>query len=246
MAAETIQLLETARTRIEEAGPGQTVHISYVQSERTPSDLEPIDPYHLSYAEIWPAQEFIDTWIEIDTDGTISRWRTQLRSVEGTLVQDLLFDNGTETDYFPQEGIAYRFAQETSLYRDDRLVLIEDFLAKDNLSRRANVTPNGQAVLSVYGGLEELGTQDGRLTVSEALVYQNRPFMADLALVSRAVRIDFDRSTLLPVGEAQVGWDEAGVEYIISYKSFLLHEILTPSEAEGVFQQQVPEQAFQD
>lgn len=210
-----------------------------------PAKLEPADPYHLPYAEVWPAQEYEDTWIEIGANGFITRWRTQLRNSEGELLQDLLFDNGFETDYFPRQGWASRFEQTAGRYRDERLALIEDFLSRGNLTQRENVTTTGQTVQSVYTAHTALADAP-EATVPEALLYQQRPFVADLSLQSRAVRIDFDRTTGLPVGEAQVGWDVAGVEHVLSYRTFLTYELLPAGAARTLFDQQIPLQAFSD
>lgn len=245
-AAQPQQLLGTARGRIQEARPGELVHVAYAIMHRPPpTELEPTDPYHLPYSEAWPAQEFEDTWIEIGADGVITRWRTQLRNSKGELLQDLLFDNGIETDYFPRQGWASRFEQTAGRYRDERLVLIEDFLARDNLTRRENVTTAGQGVQSVYTARTSLENASA-VTVPEALIYQERPFVADLALESQALRIDFDQATGLPVGEAQVGWDASGVEHVLSYRAFLNYEVLSAGAAETLFEQQIPTQAFSD
>lgn len=245
-AAKPQQLLETARGRIQEARPGQLAHVAYAIGDRSPpAELEPADPYHLPYAEVWPAQEYEDTWIEIGANGLITRWRTQVRNSEGELLQDLLFDNGFETDYFPRQGWASRFEQTAGRYRDERLALIEDFLSQDNLTQQENVTITGQVVQSVYSARITLENAS-EATVPEALLYQERPFIADLSLQSRAIRIDFDRATGLPIGEAQVGWDTSGVEHVLSYRTFLTYEVLPAGAAKTLFAQQIPPQAFSD
>jgi len=245
-AAEPHQILETSRKRIEEAEPGQLIHIVYTTWVRPPpAGLEPEDPYHLSYANSWSTRETVGVWIEIGADGLITRWRTQVHSDEGELLQDLFFAEGIETDYFPRQGWASRFEEEVSRYEDERLVMIADFLAEADLSRRENVAIDGRDVLSIYKPIVLLGDEAG-LTVSEALTYRQRPFIADLSLVSKAVRLDFDRETLLPAGKAEVGWDSAGEEHILSYRTFVGQEVLPATAAESVFDQQVPPNAFQD
>ncbi len=243
-AAETVQILERARDQVAEAKPGELVHLQYARFTRMPPpELEPTDPYHLPYLRLWHEKELVETWIEIGEDGMLTRWRTQLRSSDGELLQDLLFDNGIETDYFPLEHKAYQFSQEGGLYRDEELVLIEDFLTNDKLSKRQNSDLNGRSVVSVYTPAEDVATNSTR---AEALVYQQRPFKADLDAVSRSNRIDFDVTTLLPVGEAQVVWDKSGQEHVIAYRSLEIKETLPSAKAEEVFNQQIPEEAFQD
>ena len=124
-AAEPHQILETSRKRIEEAEPGQLIHIVYTTWVRPPpAGLEPEDPYHLSHANSWSTRETVGVWIEIGADGLITRWRTQVHSDEGELLQDLFFAEGIETDYFPRQGWASRFEEEVSRYEDERLVMI--------------------------------------------------------------------------------------------------------------------------
>jgi len=245
-AAEPHQILETSRERIEEAEPGQLIHILYTTWVRPPpADLDSEYPYHLFDTDPWPVREAVEVWIEIGADGLITRWRTQLRSDEGELLQDLFFAEGIETDYFPQQGWASRFEEEVSRYEDERLVMIADFLAEADLFRRENIAIDGRDVVTVYKPIVLLG-DESRLTVPEALAYRQRPFIADLSLVSKAVRLDFDRETLLAVGKAEVGWDSAGEEHILSYRTFAGQEVLPATAAETVFDQQVPPNAFQD
>jgi hypothetical protein len=72
----------------------------------------------------------------------------------------------------------------------------------------------------------------------------SRPFIADLTPTSRANRIDFSPTTLLPVGTARIVWDAEGNEYIVSYQFFSEPEILDSEAVEGVFEQEVPSEAF--
>jgi hypothetical protein len=84
---EARQVLQTALAQIETPEPGQIVHLSYTLYHRgPPAGLEPGDPYHLPYEEIWPARQIEDTWLEIDAQGETVRWRTQLRSEDGELL----------------------------------------------------------------------------------------------------------------------------------------------------------------
>lgn len=245
-AARAKQLLETGLAEIEVPQPGQTVHYSYTLYQRVPPpELEPADPYHEPYSEIWPAKEFVDTWLQIGPDGKTMRWRTQLRNTKGELLQDLVFNGTEEIDYFPREGRAFRTPKEADVFRDNRVALIEDFLQNEQLSRRQGMSIEGQPVLSVYTEAKQLGKSQ---SVEEALLNLNRPFIADLKPVSLASRIDFDTSTLLPIGEAQVVWDHAGAEHIISYRTFSDPEILPDemSQTNAMFRQEIPEQAFQD
>lgn len=242
---EARQLLETALAQIETPGPGQVVHQSYTLYHRGPQPgLEPADPYHLPYEEIWPARQFEDTWLEISPSGETVRWRTQLRSEDGELLQDLLFEDGIETDYMVETGFVNRFAQKALPYREPRKALIEDFLQQDELERRATADPNGRSVIGVYGAKAALQTQG----VEQALAQLNRPFMADLRPAAQAMRIDFDPVNLLPTGEARVVWDEQGAEHVVSYRAYSQPEILSAAAAHagGVFQQEIPDQALQD
>lgn len=57
-AAEAKRFLEAAVTQIEGAQPGQIVHVAEIKFNRAPPDyLEPVDPYHLPYSEIWRETE---------------------------------------------------------------------------------------------------------------------------------------------------------------------------------------------
>jgi hypothetical protein len=242
-AAETRRFLEAAVAQIEAAQPGQIVHVAEIRFNRAPPDnLEPVDPYHLPYSEIWRETEYVDRWIEIGEDGLISRWRTQVRNERHELLQDLLFDHGVEVGYFVAEGWAYRIEYEPSRYRDGRLVLIEDFLQREDLSRRVSELPDGRVVLSIYAEPESYG--GSFRSIRESLAYFNRPFEADLQPVTRALRIDFDRQTLLPVGEARVVWDRDGIEHLVSYNAFVDYRIMPA--AGTLFQIEIPGHAFRD
>ncbi len=243
-ATEITDSLKTALVKINVPQPGQIAHYSYTIYRRVPpANLEPSDPYHLPYAKIWPAKELEDTWLEIGLDGKTARWRTQLRSAEGELLQDLMFDGVMETDYFPLDNKATRFAEQANSFRDNRVALIEDFLQSESLSRRKGTSVEGGEVLSIYTKAKQF---DHVQDVNAALLNFTSPFIADLTSVSLASRIDFDPMTLSPIGEAQVVWDRSGTEYVISYRTFLAPEILQASQAQEVFRQEVPEEAFQD
>jgi len=244
------EFLQVAVQQIEEVKPGQILHSSYTLYRRTPpADLEPIDPYHLPYHQIWPDKEYEDTWLEIGEAGKVSRWRTQLRSTDGELLQDLMFDGVMETDYFPTDGRAIQFLGESADFRDERVALIQDFLQHSHLSRRENLSPDGNPVLSVYG--ESIAIQfsaQGQLPIEEALLSFSRPFIADLKPVSTTNRIDFDPATRLPVGTGQIVWDSSGTEHVISYRAFSQPTILsvTDVDPEAIFRQEIPTEAFQD
>lgn len=148
---EARQVLQTALAQIVTPEPGQIVHLSYTLTYRGPSaGLEPGDPYHLPYDEIWPARQFENTWLELGVKGETVRWRTQLRSEDGELLQDLMFDDGVETDYSPKEDKAYRYSMQARPFRDARVALVEDFLQQEDLSRRQTLAPDGRPVVSVY------------------------------------------------------------------------------------------------
>lgn len=244
------EFLQAALQQIEEVKPGQILHSSYTLYRRTPpADLEPIDPYHLPYHQIWPDKEYEDTWLEISEAGKVSRWRTQLRSTDGELLQDLMFDGVVETDYFPKDGRAVQFPGESADFRDERVALIQNFLQHSHLSRRENLSPDGNPVLSVYG--ESVAIQfsaQRELSIAEALLSFSRPFIADLKPVSTTNRIDFDPATHLPVGTGQSVWDSSGAEHVISYRAFSQPIILsvTNVDPKAIFRQEIPTEAFQD
>ena len=240
-------LLVEALNQIETPEPGQIMHYTYQRYNRPPpASLEPNDPYHLPFNETWQSQEIGHVWLQLGPEGKQTiRWRNQLLHPEGDLLQDLMFDGTTETDYFPTEGRATRYPMEASSFRDNRIALIEDFLQNEELSRQENRGIDGQAVLSVYGESINLAN-DSALTVAEALLNFNRPFMADLDAVNLVKRIDFDPATNLPVGEGDVIFDKTGAEHIIRYYTFSTPEIITKetAEAEKIFQQDIPADAF--
>ncbi len=152
-----------------------------------------------------------------------------------------------ETDYFPLEGVAYTFPGEASEFRDNRLALIEDFLAQETLTRWQREGIDGSPVLSIYSEQQPVAEDSSWVTQSipEALLSFSRPFVADLRPVSRAIRMDFVPESLLPVGHGEVVWDGEGNEHVIIYRSFAGAEIMSTTEAGAVFQQEVPESAFQ-
>lgn len=247
---EARQLLATALAQIEAPGPGQVVHQSYTLYHRgPPPSLEPADPYHLPYKAIWPARQLEDTWLEIDAQGETVRWRTQLRSEDGELLQDLMFDHGVETDYFPQEDKAYRYAMQASPFRDERVALIEDFLKQEDLSRRQTIAPDGRSVISVYTKAIDLdGATWASQGIEAALLSFSRPFVADLQPRSQATRLDFDPASFAPIGEARVVWDRAGAEHVVSYRTLSEPDFVSDgaAQADTVFRQEIPEHAFQD
>lgn len=244
------ELLQAALQQIQEGKPGQILHVSYTVYSRTPpADLEPIDPYHLPYAQIWPAKEIEETWLEIDERGKVTRWRTQLRSMDGELLQDLLFDGVMETDYFVKDGRAIQFPGEAADFRDERIALIQDFFQRAHLSRSENLSPDGSLVLSVYTESVDIqSSSQSQLSIEEALLNFSRPFIADLKPVSTTNRIDFDPATLLPVGTGQIVWDSLGAEHVVSYRTFSQPTILsvTDVDTKAIFRQEIPAEAFQN
>ncbi|MFZ2362674.1 MAG: hypothetical protein WA040_25255 [Anaerolineae bacterium] len=247
---EARQVLQTALALIETPKPGQIVHLSYTLYHRgPPAGLEPGDPYHLPYQEIWPARQIEDTWLEIDAQGETVRWRTQLRSEDGELLQDLMFDHGVETDYSPQEDKAYRYAMQANPFRDERVALIEDFLEQEDLSRRQTIAPDGRSVMSVYSKAIDLdGATWASQGIEAALLSFSRPFVADLQPRSQATRLDFDPASFAPIGEARVVWDRAGAEHVVSYRTLSEPDFVSDgaAQADTVFRQEIPEHAFQD
>ena len=247
---EARQVLQAVLAQIETPEPGQIVHLSYTWYHRgPPAGLEPADPYHLPYKEIWPVRQIEDTWLEVDAQGETVRWRTQLRSEEGELLQDLMFDHGVETDYSPQEDKAYRYAMQASPFRDERVALIEDFLEQEGLSRRQTLAPDGRPVISVYTQAIDLdGATWASQGIEAALLSFSRPFVADLQPRSQGTRLDFDPASFAPIGEARVVWDRAGAEHVVSYRTLSEPNFVSDgaAQADRVFRQEIPEHAFQD
>jgi hypothetical protein len=244
-AAEIRQHLESAITQIETAQPGQIVYVTETSYRRPPPEyLEPSDPYHLPYSQIWADEQHIERWIQFDADNVITRWRNQVRDANGRITQELLYVHGVETNYFPQEGWATQFDQEASQYRDGRIALIEDFLAKDDLRRRINTTSGERSVLSIYGGSQYFEATDW--DIEAGLLFFNSPFLADIAPISRTLRIDFDQETWMPVGQGVSVWDQEGQEHIATYVTLVRHEFLPATEAETIFHVEIPETAFAD
>lgn len=89
-----------------------------------PHNLEPGDPYHRSYEDMWSSEEVEETWIEVGVDGKIARWRAKLFNKEGILLQDLMFDGVTEVGYFVSEGRAYRSPTKAEVFRDEQVMLL--------------------------------------------------------------------------------------------------------------------------
>lgn len=247
---EARQVLQTALAQIETPEPGQIVHLSYTLYHRgPPAGLEPGDPYHLPYEEIWPARQIEDTWLEISPSGETVRWRTQLRSEDGELLQDLMFDHGVETDYSPQEDKAYRYAMQAGHFRDQRVALIEDFLEQESLFRRQTIAPDGRPVMSIY--TEAIDLEESTWAsqgIEAALLSFSRTFVADLQPRSQAMRLDFDLASFMPIGEARVVWDQAGAEHVVSYRTLSEPSFVSDgaAQADTVFRQEIPEHAFQD
>ncbi len=110
-------LLQEALDRIETPAAGQIAYYTYQQFRRGPDPaLEPPDPYHKPYSAIWHNAEQIETWLEVGLDGKTTRWRTQSRDEDGTLLQDLYFDGAVETDYYPLDEFAEKFPMEAVDY----------------------------------------------------------------------------------------------------------------------------------
>ncbi|MEI2692271.1 MAG: hypothetical protein V9H69_22210 [Anaerolineae bacterium] len=247
---EARQVLQAVLAQIETPEPGQIVHLSYTWYHRgPPAGLEPADPYHLPYKEIWPVRQIEDTWLEVDAQGETVRWRTQLRSEEGELLQDLMFDHGIETDYSPQEDKAYRYAMQAGHFRDQRVALIEDFLEQESLFRRQTIALDGRSVMSVYAEAIDLeGSTWASQGIEAALLSFSRPFVADLQPRSQAMRLDFDLASFMLIGEARVVWDQAGAEHVVSYRTLSEPNFVSDgaAQADRVFRQEIPEHAFQE
>jgi hypothetical protein len=246
-ASESERLIMEALPQIQVAQPGQIVKYSYSTFNRMPPlQLEPRDPYHRPYKELWSSYETQESWIEIGADNKIARWRTKLFNQEGVLLQDLLFDGVNETGYFLLEERAYRSPTEGGVYRDEQVVLLEMFRKSVEASPRKTTDVNGESVLSVYTKAKSMTGSPQE--VQSALLSLSRPFIADLKLTSLANRIDFSPSTHLPIGDGEVVVDQTGVEHIISYRKLIAKEIIIAEGAqnEALFTQTIPQQAFSE
>lgn len=243
-------LLEASLKAIDVPQPGQIARYSYeIYFRPPPNGLEPADPYHMPYREIWPEKSVEESWVEIDQNGNTVRWRTQLRNAQGDLLQDLLFDGKNELDYDVTQGRAVKSVAKISPFRDDRVAFIQDYLNQSNITQRANKLPDGQATLSVYAKIEKMNQTSAvaASSIEQALATLSRPFLADLQAVQRGNRIDFAPDTLLPLGEGEVVWDQAGHEQIVTYRRIAGVEIMAASTAaEQLFHVDVPAQAFEE
>jgi hypothetical protein len=237
-------VLEQAQSNLILPGPNQVIHYSYKLYRRVPPvTLEPSDPYHKPYNELWSETQFEDSWIQVGSTGQVERWRVQLRNADGTLIQDLMFDGSHEVDYFLEEGRAEKYPADSSIFRDNRIALVEDFLNKNGLFRKEGLGLEGQSVISVY---TEPITIEASQNIDEALLSLLSPFVADLQPTSRQERIDFDPNTIMPVGLATVVLDDIGNEHIISYRTLSEPEMIPTSsdQLDGIFTQTIPEDAF--
>lgn len=242
-AQETRTFLQKALADIPVPSEGVVLHeTTLIYNRIPPRALEPADPYHKPYELVWGEYQREETWLQIGKDRLVTSWRTMGYDVNGNLLQDLLFENGIETDYMVETDYVSRFAQKAFPYRESRVALIEDFLQQERLMRRTVADPDGRTVIGVYGAKAPLPAQ----SVEEALAHLNRPFVADLHPVFQAVRVDFDPVSLLPVGQARVVWDEQDAEHIISYRFFVVSSEVVPAEqVDTVFRQEIPEQLRQ-
>ncbi len=244
-------LLEASLQAINPPQPGQIAHYSYeIYFRPPPKTLEPTDPYHMPYSEIWPEKSVEESWVDIDKNGNTVRWRTQLRNMQGGLLQDLLFDGKNEIDYDVAQGRAVKSEAKITPFRDDRVALIEKYLAQSNLMQRANKSLDGKPTLSVYAKVERVnqGLNVAASSIAQSLVTISRPFWADLNATQRGIRIDFTPDTLLPFGEGEVVWDQAGNEQLVTYRRIAGVEIIVDSKAatEQLFRLDVPSQAFEE
>jgi hypothetical protein len=244
-ASASKRLIREVQNQIRVAQPGQVVYYSYLIFNRMPPhDLEPGDPYHRAYEDVWSSNQIQKTWIEIGVDGKIARSRTKLFNDAGLLLQDLMFDGIMETGYFPIEGLAYKSPMERSVYRDEQATLFEMFLGNAESSPRAAKAADGRPVVSIYSTAKLF--QDSEMDIDLALLSFERPFIADLKPISVANRIDFEPLTHVPIGEGVVVMDQTGTEQLVSYQKLLEKKIVAIEsiQEEMVFTQAIPEQAF--
>lgn len=249
-ASQARAMLEESISGLEPPPQDEIFHFRYTIYQRVPpSELEPDDPYHLPYKEMWPEVQTVDHWGKLDDQGGYTWWRTQLRNSDGTLVQDLMYQDGTETDFFPLLGSADTFEQPAMRYFDERANAIQDFLNSD-LSREERETPTGEPVLSVFSEQTSVeGSSWGSGNIEEALLcWRFCPtFVADLHPVTQARRIDFSITDQEPIGEGRVVWDQSGDEYLVWYRTYSDPDLITEEEAidQDLFIQTIPSNAFQ-
>lgn len=226
-SAQAAELIKDASQQVVIPKPGQIAHYtSRIFSRVPPSNFEPSDPYHLPYSQIWREWQVEQVWLEVSPKGVTSRWRTQLYSDSGELLQDLVFDGVQETDYFPSQGLATTLDTKSRLFKDDRQALFDLLLKEPRLSQREAIGIDGKPTLSIDIKTYEIGV-DQQGTVEGDLLAFRRPFLADLQPVRLVHRIDFDPEKRIAIGEAQSVYDSAGTEYIVYYKTSSDPEILT-------------------
>lgn len=239
--AQAAELIKSATQQMVIPKPGQIAHYKYrVYYRVPPASLEPTDPYHLPYSEIWHEWQTEESWLEIGANGKITRWRVQLHSASGELLQDLVFDGQKEIDYFPAlERIDTLTGKTGSNFIDDRVALFNDFLNKGNLNQHDSFSVDGTKVKSVYLASKRLESTRG---AEEELLNFQDPFLADLKPISISTRIDFDRAAFVAKGVAQVVFDLSGQEHIVSYRSFADPEILSSNDPriERLFELDLP------
>lgn len=223
---------------------GQTVHFRYqVYTRPPPAKLEPPDPYHVPFNTIWHEWQTVDTWMEVSPTGEVTRWRTQARSAAGELLQDLVFDGQVETDYFVWEGhVSTVESTKAESYQDPRANLLRYVLETEGLTQHSSHSMLGAEVISVYGPPSPYHKPSDETALGTALMGAGGMFYADLKLVATGLRIDLDPHTHLPVGRVQVGYDAAGQDHVLSYRTFADPEVVPPTDPQlaGLFELQLP------
>ena len=227
--AEAARLVQQATASLIVPKPGQIAHYMYSTYSRVPpAMLEPTDPYHMPYKDIWTENGVIEKWLEIGTDGTLKRWHTKLFSASGKLLQELASDGLNEVDYFVQRGQAFESpVTKPQTFVDDRVDFYNRFVVEQHLEQHVSLNMDRKQVLSVYTSHRTFSTV---ISVKDSLLNFDTPFISDLQPVSMDLRLDFDPTTLTAIGYAEVAYDHFGAEHILSYRSLSNPDIISPTD----------------
>lgn len=144
------RVLTSARDQLIAPQPGQIVELSSTIWRRPPpARLELSDPYHAPFTLLWPVLQEETRWIELDADGNMIRWRTQLRNEAGQLQQELLFVDGIETVFSARDQHLDSYPSQIFPFHDQRQVLIDAFLQESTLQQEDAFDWEGKPVTAV-------------------------------------------------------------------------------------------------
>ena len=144
------RVLTSARDQLIAPQPGQIIELSSTIWRRPPpARLELSDPYHAPFTLLWPVLQEETRWIELDADGNMIRWRTQLRNEAGQLQQELLFVDGIETVFSARDQHLDSYPSQIFPFHDQRQVLIDAFLQESTLQQEDAFDWEGKPVTAV-------------------------------------------------------------------------------------------------